>query len=62
MTKRASELMLGMGCAFPLRPLAETASQNSGNSATSWLSERRAKDAKRKNRTENGVKTTLRMA
>lgn len=27
MTKRASELMLGMGCAFPLQPLAETASQ-----------------------------------
>lgn len=27
MTKRASELMLGMGCAFPLRSLAETASQ-----------------------------------
>ena len=27
MTKRASELMLGMGCAFPLRPLAESVSQ-----------------------------------
>lgn len=62
MTKRASELMLGMGCAFPLRPLAESASQNPGNSEVRWLSERRAKDAKRKNHTENGVKTTLRMA
>lgn len=51
--------MLGMGRAFLL---AESTSQNPGNSLVRWLSKRRAKDAERKTYNENGVKTALRMA
>lgn len=56
---KRSDVMLGMGRAFPL---AESTSQNPGNSLVRWLNKRRAKDAERKTYNENGVKTALRMA